>query len=182
MRVVGGNRMGRHVSFSYSPLPKFVSNTKPAVCGKKIAIQPQTVLSTRESGAGLRTQSNSSPRGRDTSRCGKSLCISPALRPRRRPDKLIRECCAKVLERQLETKGRRALPNRQFARASRTPARNAAVKFLIGCAGVDLHMFVANAPSDVAAKLIAAEPAARVSVIEANFAAGPRERRFFRGQ
>ena len=137
--------------------------------------------STRD-GVDPRIQNSSSPRGHDTSRCGKSLCISPALRPRRRPDKLIRECCAKVLERQFETKDRRALPNRQFARASRTPARNAAVKFLIGCAGVDLHMFVADAASDVAAELVATEPAARVPVIETNFAAGPSERRFFRGQ
>lgn len=132
--------------------------------------------------AQARIQSSSSPRGRDTFRFGKSLCISPALRSRRRLDKLIRECRAKLLERQLETKDRRALPNRQFARPSRTPARNVAVKFLIGRADVDLHMLVADTASDVAAKLIAAESTARVSVIKTDLAAGPNERRFFRGK
>ena len=97
-------------------------------------------------------------------------------------DKLIRECRAKVLERQLETKDRRAFSNRQFVPASRPPARNAAVKFLIGRADVDLHMLIADTASDVAAKLIAAESTARVSVVKTDLAAGPNERRFFGGK
>ena len=164
---------------------EIVSNAEPAVSIQELTV-PQTVLSLRGKAASadvaLRTRSNSSPRGHDKFRFGKSLCIFPASRLRRRPDRLIRKCRAKLLERQFQTKERRASPNRQLARVSRTPARNAAVKFLIRCADVDLHMFVADAASDVAAKFVTAEFAARVPIIESDFSAGPNERRFFRGQ
>ena len=80
---------------------------------------------------------------------------------------------------QFQLKAERIFPR---SRRLRPPAGNAAVKFLIRCADVDLQMLVADAAGDVAAKLIAAEPAARVSEIEAHFATGPNERRLFRGQ
>src|SRR6476620_7662981 len=79
-------------------------------------------------------------------------------------------------------KDRRALLNRQFARSSRTPARNAAVKFLLQYADVDLHMLVADAAGDVASELVATEFSRRVTVHEADLATGPNERRFFDGQ
>jgi len=65
---------------------------------------------------------------------------------------------------------------------SRTPARNPTVKFLIRCADVDLHVLVADAASDVTAKLVAAEFTAGVPVIETDLAPGPNQRRSFRGQ
>src|SRR6266513_1593722 len=43
-------------------------------------------------------------------------------------------------------------------------------------------MLVADAASDIAAKLITAELAGRVRIIKTNLAAGPDERRLFRGQ
>ena len=138
--------------------------------------QPVRLPSPRQTAVSqARTQSNSSRRGRGTSRFGKSLCISHALQLLRRPDKLIRECRAKLLEREVETKDRRVSPNRQFAQGSRPPTRKSAVKFLIRCADVDLQMFVADAASDVASEFVAAEFSRRVTVHEADFAAGPCE-------
>src|SRR5438874_8680491 len=139
---------------------------------------PSKSASTRKANSiSFRTRSSSSPRDRDTSRFGKSLCIFPASRLRRRGDRLIRECRPRLLEWQLETEVRRVLPNLQFARVSMPRPRK--VRFFVAGAGVDLQMLVAYAAGYVAAKFVAAEFAARVSIIEANLAAGPNQRGFF---
>ena len=56
------------------------------------------------------------------------------------------------------------------------------VKFLIRRANVDLHVLVADAAHEIGTKKIAAELPAGVTIHEADFAAGPGERRFFRGE
>jgi hypothetical protein len=54
----------------------------------------------------------------------------------------------------------------------RTPARDPAVKFVVGSADVDVDFIVAHFAHDVAAEQVASEFSSGVPIHEANFAAG----------
>ena len=60
----------------------------------------------------------------------------------------------------------------------RPRVREMSVKFLIGCADINLQMLVTDAAHDVTADFVAAKSAGRMSVEKSNFTAGPGERRF----
>lgn len=130
-------------------------------------------VSSIEINISIKTQSSSSLSVHGKRRCDKSLCISHEPRPFRRRDRLVRQWCrGKSSERELERKGGKNSSNRQFARLSRTRAREMPVKFLIRSADVDLHFVVADAAYDVASEFVAAEFSARVTVHEADFTTG----------